>query len=168
MPRVVGYGPGDIQVPAGLRVQDRLRDWHLMRWTVVQISQYPIYASKRFTKCDSRLLETVVTACRPGPYLRDANVQPLAFGLRADFSRSRQTSLLDPCRILQSPGDVLVHPALLRQGFRRFRPVRCPACHRPEKTRATTEPALACNATHGLDDTISVAPNHGSENTLFW
>lgn len=51
-----------------IKGQDRLRDWHLMRWTVVRISQYPIYASKRFTKCDSWLLETVVTACRPGPY----------------------------------------------------------------------------------------------------
>lgn len=36
-----------------------------------------------------------------------------------------------------------------------------------EKTRATTDPALACNATHGLNDTILVAPNHESRAHFF-
>lgn len=66
-----------------IKGQDRLRDWHLMRWTVVRISQYPIYAINRFTKCDSQLLERWSLPC-PGRsliYEMPMSSRQLAFGL---------------------------------------------------------------------------------------
>lgn len=44
----------------------------------------------------------------------------------------------------------------------------CPALHYGRHPWATAEHLLARNATHGLNDTISVAPNHEPQKHIFW
>lgn len=98
----------------------------------------------------------------PELFIWNSNQLKLDFLLRADSSIGLGETLLDPWRILQI---IRLFPLFI--GISQDFAPRYFQRSSLEKTRATTDPALACNATHGLNDTILVAPNHESRAHLF-